>query len=205
MARRGASVATGPADHPAGISVAPTRQDRAVIVREATENDAATLARLNRVVQGLHHEVHPDRFPAPDETETTPIFRGWLSGADDRAWLPGTSITKAWLCEDGRGEALGYAVGVHRETPGSAFKHPLTWVQLDQIAVRDDARRRGVGQALVSAVEEWAQSLGIETIELSVGEFNRGARRFFATLGFVPLSRQMVRRPRRIRLIPGHR
>lgn len=162
-------------------------------VREATPADAPVVARLNAVVQRLHHEAHPDRFCPPHEKATTPLFRDWLSGADQR-WLPGTAVTKAWLCEDDRGEPLGYVLAVHRETPVSPFKPAMSWIQLDQIAVREDTRRCGIGNALVGAVEHWAHSLHVDTIELSVGEFNEGARRFFSALGFVALTTQMIRR-----------
>ena len=167
-----------------------------LVVREATAEDAAIVAELNAVVQALHHDAHPERFVPVDTTRTTPVFRNWLNGKDERAWLPGTAVTRGWICEDPTGSPLGYVIAVHRETPASPFKRALNWVQLDQVAVRTDARRRGVGRALTAAVVAWAEVLGVESVELGVGEFNETAREFFESMGFVPLQHQLSRRVR---------
>ena len=102
--------------------------DATLVVRDATADDAAAVAELNGVVQGLHHEAHPERYSPPDAGRVTPMFRDWLSGKDGRAWGPGRTVTRGWICEDSDGEPLGYVIAVHRETPASPFKPAANWV-----------------------------------------------------------------------------
>lgn len=55
---------------------------------------------------------------------------------------------------------------------------------MDGIAVADDARGRGLGTRLLSAIEDHARSLGKTSIRLDVIDTNPGARRLYERLGF---------------------
>jgi GNAT superfamily N-acetyltransferase len=115
-------------------------------IRVAGPGDAGLLAQLNGIVQGPHYDAHPDRFLPPDPQRVEPLFRAWPTSGHERAWLPGRSETKGWLCEDEQGEAIGYVVAVYRERPESPFTRATRWVELDQVAVREDARGKGAGR-----------------------------------------------------------
>lgn len=143
------------------------------------------MARLNEVVQALHHEAFPDRFNEPGNALVEPAFRRMLepSGANQ-------AETKAWLCVDQDDEALGYVVAVLRESPVNPFTKAVRWIELDQICVLDEARGLGAGRLLAARVLAWAQDRGILRVELSVWDFNAGARAFFDSLGFKPLWRR---------------
>jgi ribosomal protein S18 acetylase RimI-like enzyme len=55
---------------------------------------------------------------------------------------------------------------------------------LEDLFVRDDARRGGVGRALVDAAVDRARARGCRRIELDVNEENRAALAFYRSLGF---------------------
>lgn len=55
------------------------------------------------------------------------------------------------------------------------------------LIVDDNARQRGVGRELVSAVARYADEAGADAVTVSLPPGNREAHRFFARLGFVPL------------------
>lgn len=55
------------------------------------------------------------------------------------------------------------------------------------LIVDDNARQRGVGRELVSAVARHADEAGADAVTVSLPPGNREAHRFFARLGFVPL------------------
>lgn len=73
---------------------------------------------------------------------------------------------------------------IHRKTP-IAF--------LSTMAVREDARRAGIGRSLVAAVEDRARAWGCETIELTSRNDRHEAHRFWEALGFEARSRKFVR------------
>jgi GNAT superfamily N-acetyltransferase len=64
-------------------------------------------------------------------------------------------------------------------------------VELGAMWVAPEARRRGIGRALVDAVVDWAASIGQRRVVLWVGDANIGARDLYAALGFEPTGETM--------------
>jgi ribosomal-protein-alanine N-acetyltransferase len=77
------------------------------------------------------------------------------------------------------GEVLGYA-GLTGAPPDEA------WVQ--NIAVRRDAQRRGVGRVLLEALLAEAARLGARSTLLEVAADNAPAQRLYAAYGFEPIG-----------------
>lgn len=67
-----------------------------------------------------------------------------------------------------------------------------TCVTMVQMHVARGARRRGAGQALVAAAAQWAEECGAETVTVSVGPQARDSARFYARLGFAPVTVKRV-------------
>ena len=82
-------------------------------------------------------------------------------------------------------EALGMAVFIVASL-NALLDVPA--VHVSHAVVADRHRRRGAGKALVAAAASFAEERGIEQIVISVHPGSRDAARFFARLGFVPLS-----------------
>lgn len=60
------------------------------------------------------------------------------------------------------------------------------------LIVDEDARQRGVGRELVSAVARYADEAGADAVTVSLPSSNREAHRFFSRLGFVPLATNRI-------------
>ena len=74
---------------------------------------------------------------------------------------------------------------VHR--PATPVRDERRLVEIDEIVVRPDRRRRGVATA-------WAREQpGVVSVELNVWEFNDEARAFYEARGFETLVRRMGR------------
>ncbi|SDR03654.1 Acetyltransferase (GNAT) family protein [Curtobacterium sp. UNCCL20] len=60
--------------------------------------------------------------------------------------------------------------------------------RLEMVAVRPDARRRGVARALCSTVLSRLEQLGVTVVHIGTGgdEFHAPARALYESLGFVP-------------------
>ena len=149
-------------------------------IRRAHADDASVLARLNGLVQSLHHDGAPEMFkaPDPDPAPLTELFRSWLAD-------PSIHILIA--------DDSGYVLARHATIEENALQRSRSALLLDQIAVVPDERRRGTGSALVDAVMALAAELEVETVTLSVWEFNAGARAFFESVGFRPQHTQLAR------------
>ncbi|WFE42348.1 ribosomal protein S18-alanine N-acetyltransferase [Micromonospora sp. WMMD998] len=81
--------------------------------------------------------------------------------------------------DDDDGGVAGYA-GLAVAPPDEA------WVQ--NIAVRRDAQRRGVGRALLEALLAEAARRGVRSTLLEVAADNAPAQRLYATYGFEPIG-----------------
>jgi [ribosomal protein S18]-alanine N-acetyltransferase len=58
------------------------------------------------------------------------------------------------------------------------------------IAVRPNARHKGLGRVLMEAAAAHAREMGARTMFLEVGETNAAARRLYRTLGFAEVARR---------------
>jgi len=81
-----------------------------------------------------------------------------------------------WIATDRDGEPLGYAAGTLRPTGCT----------IGPVFSRRQARRRGVGEALLTAIQSWAQDTRVPVVEISVAVANEEGRRFLEALGYEP-------------------
>jgi GNAT superfamily N-acetyltransferase len=95
-------------------------------------------------------------------------------GAPSDAPLPQGGIF--WLARDDDGTALGYAAGTMR---------PIG-CQVGPVFTRESARRRGVGEALLTTIQRWAEDTRVPVVEISVAADNPGGQAFLESLGYVP-------------------
>lgn len=109
-------------------------------------------------------------------------------GAGDREerWrgrlaLPGSRNLLAYL----DGEPVGMASGVPAEDGSEDVELVSMWVA-------PSARGRGVGGALVRAVETWARSVDAGTLRLAVAEGNEAAARLYARHAFVDTGERVL-------------
>ncbi len=81
-----------------------------------------------------------------------------------------------WIARDAAGNDLGYAAGTMR---------PIG-CQVGPVFTRGSARRRGVGEALVTAIQRWANDTRVPVVEISVAADNPSGQAFLESLGYVP-------------------
>jgi GNAT superfamily N-acetyltransferase len=68
------------------------------------------------------------------------------------------------------------------------FEPEETWLYIGRLAVIPEARRRGVAQALMQAVEREAPRFGVSELQLSMREVLPGNRALFEKLGYAVIS-----------------
>ena len=89
------------------------------------------------------------------------------------------------------GEVVGFVHVVLRESPAFPVFVPQPRGLVENVCVASEWRRHGVAKSLMQAAEKWAQDGGAQGMDLSVYEFNDGARALFSAMGYSTLSRRM--------------
>lgn len=88
-----------------------------------------------------------------------------------------------WMARDAGKEPLGYAAGQLRPEG----------LVLGPVYVREQARRLGVGQRLLRAIEDWASGARIPVVEVSVAADNPAGVRFLEAAGYRARRHLMAR------------
>ncbi len=73
-----------------------------------------------------------------------------------------------------------------RDVEGLPILVPHRVAMIDNLVVRADRRRSGIGRRLVAAAERWSRAQRATAAEIVVHDFNRDARCFYAALGYQP-------------------
>jgi len=144
-------------------------------MRRAVLGDEGALAELNAFVHEFHVTNKPSFFRPASRDEVAAWFRGLLEDPAVRIVIAEEGLTP-----------VGYASVFLHARPENPFCHARRWFEIDQIGVRPDRQRRGIGRALVRHVLEAAQGEGICEVELTSWCFNSGAQEAFSRLGFAP-------------------
>lgn len=148
------------------------------LIRPAGEHDCEFIAEL---VPSLLE------FGSPawdDAAAFAPGFRDVLVRAV-RAQGPQSSVLVA---EGAEGTPLGFiSLRVGKDAVGAARGH------VADLAVITDARRIGVGTALMEAGEAWARDHGLPALSLDVWSTNKRALAFYQRLGYFAESLCLVK------------
>ena len=163
-----------------------------IAIRAATKRDYDALNQIIGHVDGLHREHLPQIFQEPDGP---PRDREYMLAvlADE---LHGLFIAEAEEPVQKHAEepVLGFVQLIIRDAPPIPILVPRRVAIVENLAVREDFRRAGIGRALMRRAQRWAEELGATEIELNVYEFNQVAIDFYRSLGYATASRRMSKR-----------
>jgi [ribosomal protein S18]-alanine N-acetyltransferase len=132
----------------------------AVCVREAGAADLAGVLALERDVAEAPH---------------------WAEAMYREIVLEG-GVRRCLFVAEAEGLLLGFAVGAVMGSGDSA--------ELESVAVRGEAQRRGVGRALCDAVADWCRLQGATALELEVRAASAGAIALYGGMGFATVGRR---------------
>jgi ribosomal-protein-alanine N-acetyltransferase len=127
-----------------------------------------------------------------------PLVRTWMRNAPEApAWsdddLSGLAqvapcsqrkTRRAWVAENASGLS-GFAVATSLSLPDAPAE-----CELELVLVPPDARRQGIGSALVHTVLAWARESGAAELWLEVRESNMTAMRLYERCGFIVVGRR---------------
>ena len=150
-------------------------------IRKARAQDYDSLCELYDQVDALHREKCPDIFCKPQ------------GPARDRNYILGLieDENTGLFVADREGKLAGFIHAIMRDTPPLPIMVPRRYAVVDTMAVRQDSRRIGIGQALMDKACQWAAGKGAAAMELNVYRFNEGAIAFYQALGYQAVRQQM--------------
>ena len=138
-------------------------------IRGAEPSDAEQLTRLADAVSG-----EPEGW-------LISVAGEWRSAGDERRFLKAVRRyphAAVFVAEQEDGTLLG-RLSIGRDP------HPASTHVADVgLMVARDARRQGVGTALLQAAVEWAREAGVRKLELHVFPWNEGAIALYDAFGF---------------------
>ena len=156
------------------------------IVRAATLADAAALGELGALLVRSHHEFDPQRFmrPLPGIEQGYGRFLTAQLGRDDATVM----------VAERDGEVAGYIYATLEDRSWRQLRDACGYIE--DIVVRDSARRGGVATLLMNAAMEWLRSRGAPRVLLLSATPNAGAQELFARLGFrrtmVEMTKELI-------------
>ena len=144
-------------------------------MRRAVLGDEEALTVLNEFVQRPHVAARPGYFRTGSADTVAAWFRSHLE-------KPTTLIRIA----EQDGTPVGYVLALLHERAENPFRVARRWCEIDQIAVDEKWRRRGIARALVQSLLAELRERGIRDVELFSWTFNETAHQAFRRLGFAP-------------------
>jgi GNAT superfamily N-acetyltransferase len=145
-------------------------------------NDASFLAELNKEVQEQHHTMYPEIFRPYVKEEIAKAIKKMLDGREAKAFV---------AYEDE--EPAGYALIFISRFNQNAFQVARSAMQVDQFAVLEKFRSKGVGKKLMEFLVELARKEKLSRIDLNHWEKNDSARAFFGGQGFQYYNARMYK------------
>jgi ribosomal protein S18 acetylase RimI-like enzyme len=113
------------------------------------------------------------------------LYRGWLETGDALV-----------LVARQDGAIAGYAVAHLQDGPDDTFAVGSRYAELYSLSVSPEARGGGIGTALLDALDERLETLGVSALSVAVMAGNDDALRFYRRRGLVPVETVLWRIPR---------
>jgi ribosomal protein S18 acetylase RimI-like enzyme len=140
------------------------------VIRTATTEDTAAVARILLQVQDQHVRDYPSIFRSMTKAEAEKLIAGDV---------------EAGSCLVHQSDAVdGFLRWVVQERPENAYVYASRLVVVDQIGVDERCRRRGIGCALLAWVVERGRGLGAQRVQLDSWAANTAAHGAFRKAGF---------------------
>lgn len=149
-------------------------------IRKAKESDFDSLKERCLEVHSIHLQERPDEFRELSDDDIRSYF---CKAIDDE--------NQDFLVCCDQGEIVGYILTRIVERQENPVQKVRKYLFIDQIDVKREYRRSGVGKLLIKSVRDIAKKRGLNLIILDVWNFNEDAVSFFRSQGFLPWIQRM--------------
>jgi len=148
-----------------------------VVIRKWEINDYEDIACLFSQVHRLHQENRPDIYVKTDNPFSKEDFTQVIDNRNSIALLAKVS-----------GKIIGFSLVTLNPPSKNPLLLPRKVAYMEDLAIHEKFRKRGIGKMLFDAVREEARNLGYHKLELMVWKFNEPAIEFYGKLGMAERS-----------------
>lgn len=148
-------------------------------IREATKNDYDAVHRIQRQLHEMHTEKRPDHYKMADTTLDQEYFNNLINGEN----------TKVFLLE--QDHPIAYTILTIKSPVERPILIPKKVVYMDDFGVDQTFRGKGLGKRFFGEIVEYAKTIGADSLELGVWEFNEDAIKFYESMNLRTKSRLM--------------
>lgn len=149
------------------------------MIRKAGMSDVPQLAEIYRQLHIIHCNIRSDYYKMPNDDFFT---------TDMKKILNSEEITV--IVSEYNSEIAGYALIFFAEK-GEPVNHTLKKCHIEQLAVSEKYRRKGIGTELITYIKKLAAEKECWSVELGVWCENYNAVEFYSEMGFVPRTYNM--------------
>lgn len=135
--------------------------------------DPILLTKLNKEVQNLHAAMYPNIFKRFDEQTVELSMRKIVASPN----------TKCHIANVGS-EICAYMITYVKEYPETAFTYARKSLYIDQIAILEGFRKKGIAKQLLNYIHNMALYSGLRRIEVDHWSNNTPASEFFRKNGY---------------------
>lgn len=156
----------------AGRSAETAGRRSMIKIRNIQLRDFEAIRMLSREVQDIHVAARPDLF-AEDALLSRVSFASQFGVFKDYSFV----------AEDEDGQIVGYCRAFLKPPAPMPRMKVRRVVMMDELCVREDRRRQGIGNALLGAVRTAAQETNAVALEMTAWSFNDAAMAFYRQAG----------------------
>lgn len=149
-------------------------------IREARAEDYGQVNAIVKEGQDEHAKALPHIFRAVETVMPYDYFASLLASESEH-------LLVAELDE----QVVGFLVIEAKNAPPFESLVSRRFAYIHDFGVRESCQRKGIGNALFAASQDWAKAHGASSLELNVWSFNERAIRFYETLGMEQVSVKM--------------
>lgn len=153
-----------------------------VLIRPATGADFDEVGRVFGEENRFHANLLPEIFEVAEPIMTPEWYEALLSDPDQTLYVAELEH-----------EIVGLLLLREMANPDDPIFRPRRYAYVDEVAVAQAHRRRGIGRRLMEQALQWARERGLGTIELNVWAANPGAIEFYRRLGYGVIRHRMRR------------
>ncbi len=149
------------------------------MIRKARMSDVPQLAEIYRQLHSVHCNMRSDYYKMPSDDFFTTDIENILKNEE---------ITV--IVSEYNSIIAGYAL-IYFVEKGEPLNHRFRKCHIEQLAVNEKFRRKGIGTGLITYIKKLAAEKNCQSVELGVWCRNHKAVGFYSEMGFVPRTYNM--------------